>query len=147
MILRDSHFFNNRYKEINVKIDSDRWHRSLSKALVIPMEMSEEELKKLIEKSLGKVKTTIVKEEKVICLINPAEEVNFDASNAIDNLWVDGIEFNVAIYFSRHQTVYFTVIGDLKTTEKEISEFVSFLCLDNFKVHVDEITDCWVKRE
>ncbi|MBO0485239.1 hypothetical protein JZO74_10765 [Vagococcus fluvialis] len=111
--------------------------------MIIPKKTTEKELKEILEQSLGPLEIISIIEERVLCLINPEEEmVRRNEKNIIDDVWKDGIEFSVAVYFSRKKTAYFSIVGDWKTTESEIRELMSFLCLDVYEVHVDEIGDC-----
>jgi len=126
-----------------VSIASDKWNHHFNKTLIIPKKTTEKELKEILEQSLGPLEIISIIEERVLCLINPEEEmVRRNEQNIIDDVWKDGIEFSVAVYFSRKKTAYFSIVGDWKTTESEIRELMSFLCLDVYEVHVDEIGDC-----
>lgn len=148
MLFRDNYFFKYKHKLVKVSIASDKWNHDFNKTLIIPKKTTEKELKEILEQSLRPVEITSIIEERVLCLINPEEEmVRRNEKNIIDDVWKDGIEFSVAVYFSRKKTAYFSIVGDWKTTESEIRELMSFLCLDVYEVHVDEIGDCWVKRE
>lgn len=147
MRLRNKDFFLNQNKIIKTNIYSYRRQMLFYKTLVVPIEMTNRDVEKIIEKSLGDIDFDIISEEKVISLTNIEKNVNDNFKSLIDSTWEDGIEFSVEVYFSRITPTYFTVVGDWKTTEKEIYNFISVFCLDSYKIHVDEIGDCWIKRE
>ena len=147
MLLRENYFYQHIHKLVKVRVDSNKWNHYFHKTLIVPERTTEAELKNILEQSLGPIKIASILEEKVLCLVNPKEKVVRNTGSIIDNVWEDGIEFNVAVYYSRKKTAYFSVVGDWKTTESEIKKLMSFLCLDAYEFHVDEIGDCWVKRE
>lgn len=147
MFLRNNYFYQHIHKLVRVRVDSNKWNHYFNKTLIVPEQTTEEELKNILEQSLGPLKIVSILEEKVICLVNSKEKMNFHNRSTIDNIWQDGVEFSVSVYYSRKKTAYFSIVGDFKTTESEIKRLISFLCLDAYEVNIDEIGDCWIKRE
>lgn len=146
MILRENYFFKNKHKVVKVNVDSSRWEYTFSKSLVVPTNTSNEELQEMLEETLGHVHVSVLSEDRVISLVNSKEKMGFNTSSKIDNIWQDGIQFNIAVYFPRKKTANFTVVGDLDTTDEEIHQLATFLCLDTYEISCDEIGDCWIKR-
>ncbi len=128
-----------------VKFTSRKTNINFSRYLVLN-EDSDEEIKKLLMKSLIDIKSISIKHiHPVFSLINTFKHKKNVPNNQIEEYWIDGLEI-ITIVYCKKSTISFSMITDVDYSEKQLYSEIKKYFNDVLRVEIYKWNECWIKK-